>query len=311
MTDTLREPAVGPGGESGAGAAAEGSPGTGVAESPADQEGAARRPANRRARTMVARVVPALVTLLLFLGVWEFASTQLMSPHRRFLLPTPGSVLRHGLLDGTTMHQITSSLWLTTRLALFGLAVAIALGVVLGILMFRVRWAERAAYPYLVALQAVPVLAIAPLMTVLFGYSFWAKSIIVVIIAFFPIPTTLLLGMKSVDKGLIDLFRLSGASWSTQLRKLAFPSALPSLFTGLRISAGLSVIGAIVGELFFQQGDPGLGQRIYAYQTNMQYPQLYTAIIFSSLLGIAIFTVFGWIGHRALRSWHESAGEER
>jgi NitT/TauT family transport system permease protein len=144
-------------------------------------------------------------------------------------------------------------------------------------------------------------------MTVLFGYSFWAKSIIVVIIAFFPIPTTLLLGMKSVDTGLIDLFRLSGASWRTQLRKLALPSALPSLFTGLRISAGLSVIGAIVGELFFQQGNPGLGQRIYAYQTNMQYPQLYTAIIFSSLLGIAIFSFFGWFGHLAIRSWHESA----
>ena len=242
----------------------------------------------------------------MLIAIWEFASTQLMSRSRRFLLPTPGAVLRHGLLDATTMSQIGRSLWLTTRLSLFGLALAIVLGMALAIIMFRFRWAERASYPYLVALQAVPVLAIAPLMTVLFGYSFWAKSIIVVILAFFPIPTALLFGMKSVDPGLIDLFRLAGAPWRTQVRKLFLPAALPALFTGLRIAACLSVIGAIVGELFFQQGTPGLGQLIDGYQKNMQYPQLYTAIIFSSLLGIAIFTLFGWIGARATRAWHES-----
>jgi NitT/TauT family transport system permease protein len=270
----------------------------------------ARRP-RRTPASMAAVVLPAVITLAVFVVIWQFVSTHLMSPRRRFLLPPPSMVLRRGLLDGTTMSQIWRSLWLTTRLSLFGLAVAIALGMALGVAMFRFRWAERASYPYLVALQAVPVLAIAPLITVLFGYSFWAKSIIVVIIAFFPIPTTLLLGMKSVDQGLVDLFRLNGAGWGTQMRKLWLPSALPSLFTGLRISAGLSVIGAIVGELFFQQGTPGLGQLIDGYQKNMQYPQLYTAIIFSSLLGITIFSLFGWIGHRAVRSWHESAAGDR
>jgi NitT/TauT family transport system permease protein len=257
-------------------------------------------------RSKIGVIVPAVVALCVFIGVWEVASTQLISPQRRFLLPTPGQVLSEGFFNGTTMHQIADGLWLTTRLALFGLVMAIVLGIAVGTLMFRFGWAERATYPYLVALQAVPVLAIAPLMTVLFGYSFWSKSIIVVMIAFFPIPTTLLLGLKSVDSGLLDLFRLNGASWWTRYRKLCFPFALPYLFTGLRISAGLCVIGAIVGELFFQQGSPGLGQLIYAYETNLQYPQLYAAIIVSSLLGITIFTFFGWAGHRAIRSWHES-----
>lgn len=260
-------------------------------------------------RSRVGIVVPAIVGLLVVGGVWELASTELMSRQRRFLLPTPVQVLSDGLFDATTMRQISTSLWLTTRLSLFGLGVAVVAGVGVGTFMFRFRWAERATYPYLVALQAVPVLAIAPLMTVLFGYSFWAKSVVVVIISFFPIPTTLLLGMKSVDRGLIDLFRLNGASWWIRLKKLYLPNALPSFFAGLRISAGLSVIGAIVGELFFQQGRPGLGQLIYAYQANMQYPQLYSAIIISSLLGITIFTVFGWVGHRAIRSWHESEAE--
>ena len=266
---------------------------------------------DQRGRARLGVVVPAAVTLAVVVGIWEFVSTQLISHQRQFLLPPPLNVVTDGFFDARTMGQIGSSLWLTTRLSLFGLGVAILLGGLVGLAMFRFRWAERASYPYLVALQAVPVLAIAPLVTVAFGYSFWAKSIIVVIISFFPIPTTLLLGMKSVDPGLIDLFRLNGASWSTQLRKLCLPNALPALFAGLRISAGLSVIGAIVGELFFQQGSPGLGQRIYDYQTNLQYPQLYTAIICSSLLGIAIFTVFGWAGHLAIRSWHESAVDNR
>jgi NitT/TauT family transport system permease protein len=244
------------------------------------------------------------------LGIWELAATEVVSAHRRFLLPTPVTVLTKGILDGRTMREIANSMALTTELALVGLALAATLGIALGFAMFRFGWAERAAYPYLVALQAVPVLAIAPLMTVAFGYGFGSKTIIVIIIAFFPIPTTLLLGMKSTDRGLLDLFRLHGASWWTGVRKLCLPNALPSLFAGLKISAGLAVIGAIVGELFFQQGRPGLGQRLYAYQTNMQYPQLYTALIFSSLLGITIFTFFGWLGNRVVRSWHESATEE-
>jgi NitT/TauT family transport system permease protein len=272
----------------------------------------AARPKRRGpVRTFLGIVVPAILALFVFVAIWEFAATHIISRHRAFLLPTPGKVLSDGLFNGFTMRQIASSLWLTTKLSLVGLAIAILLGTAVGIVMFSSKFLERAAYPYLVALQAVPVLAIAPLMTVMFGYSFWAKCIIVIIISFFPVPTTLLLGMKSTDPGLVDLFDLAHASWWTQLRKLRLPNALPAVFAGLRISAGLAVIGAIVGELFFQQGKPGLGQRIYDYQTNMQYPQLYTAIIFSSLLGIAIFTLFGWLGHRAIRSWHESAEESR
>jgi NitT/TauT family transport system permease protein len=128
-----------------------------------------------------------------------------------------------------------------------------------------------------------------------------------VIIAFFPIATNTLLGLKSVDPGMRDLFTLQDAGWFTRLRKLALPSAMPAVFAGLRISAGLAVIGAIVGEQFFQKGDPGLGQRLVQYRVRLQYPQLYSCLIWSSLLGIAVFLIFGWLSNLALRSWHESA----
>jgi NitT/TauT family transport system permease protein len=148
-------------------------------------------------------------------------------------------------------------------------------------------------------------------MAVAFGYSELANGIIVVIIAFFPITTNFLLGLRSVDRGLDDLFALSGASWTTRFRKLAFPHSLPQLLTGFRISAGLAVIGSIVGEEFFQYGSPGLGMRILQYIDTVEYNRLYGCIILSSLLGISFYLLFNWLSRRLLRSWHESAQADR
>jgi len=260
-------------------------------------------------RRIMARVLPPLIAFGVLIGIWYFLAYRL-SPNRKFLLPTPDAVVTKGFFDARAFREIMSSMLLTTELALVGLVIAIVLGLTMAVLMYQFRTLERAGYPYLVALQAIPILAITPLMTVAFGYGFWAKAIVCVIIAFFPIPTNALLGMKSVDPGMRDLFTLQHAGWFTRLRKLAFPNALPALFTGFRISAGLSVIGAIVGELFFQQGKPGLGLRLVQYRVKIEYEKLYTCLIWSSLLGIAVFLFFGWLSNRLLRSWHESARAE-
>jgi NitT/TauT family transport system permease protein len=273
------------------------------APAPAGAPAAARRRPKRR---IGATVLPPLVVLAALIGLWYFLGYRLPE-ERRFLLPYPHQVVREGVLDGEAFSEIMASMWLTTRLALTGLVLAIALGMLLGIAMHRSNLVERAAYPYLVALQAIPILAITPLMIIAFGSGAVSKTVVCVIIAFFPIPTNLLLGMKSVDRGMLDLFRLHGTSWSTRLRRLSLPAAMPALFTGFRISAGLAVIGAIVGELFFQQGEPGLGLRLVQYRQRLMYEQLYSCLIWSSLLGIAVFLFFGWLGNRVVRSWHESA----
>jgi NitT/TauT family transport system permease protein len=226
-------------------------------------------------------------------------------------MPWFGDLWTKGLADGKTNSELFKGLQLTARLAFQGLGISILLGGFLGILMFRFRWLERANYPFLVALQSVPILAIAPLLQVAFGYGVWAKTLVCVIISFFPIPTTLLLGLRSVDQGMVDLFRLRGASWFTALRKLALPSAMPSLFAGLRIAAGLSVIGAIVGETFFQGGQSGLGALIIEYRTNVQYERMYAALVWSSLLSIAVFVFFSWLGNRLFSHWHESGDLSR
>lgn len=259
-------------------------------------------------RTRLSRLMPPLGLLVLVLGAWEALSASL-PPGRAYLLPPPQSVLLRGLLARDAYTEILPSFVRTALLSLGGFAVAILLGVVLVALMYRVRWLERAAFPYLVVLQAVPILAVAPLIAVAFGYSYFSKGIVVVLIALFPIPANFLLGLRSVDQGLIDLFRLRGASWWTMFRKLAVPASLPQLMTGLRISAGLSVIGAIVGEEFFQAGVPGLGMRLLQYLDQVEYNRLYGTLLLSSALGIAFYAFFTWLSRRLLANWHESAME--
>lgn len=251
-------------------------------------------------------VIPPMISVFVLLGVWYGFSARL-KPSRQFLLPPPHSLFTKAFSNSRAREEILSSLILTTELALVGLLIAVFLGVSLGLLMYRFGWLERASYPVLVALQAVPILAISPLMTVAFGYGFGSKCIVCVVISFFPIPTNLLLGLKSVEPSMHDLMTLHGAPWRTRIRKLALPNALPYLFTAFRISAGLSVIGAIVGEQFFQQGKPGLGQRLIQYRVLLEYERLYATLLVSSLLGISVYLFFTVLGKRLTYKWHASA----
>lgn len=262
----------------------------------------ARRSASARFR----RLLPPVVMFVVVIALWQLVSSTLSSG-RQFLLPPPLDVLRTGFLDRQTLDVILPALGRSAELSVVGLLVAMALGVAVGTVLYRFHWLERAAYPYLVALQAIPILAISSLIAVAFGYTFFAKGIIVVMIAFFPIPTNLLLGLKSVDRGMIDLFALHRAGWLTRFWKLALPSALPQLFTGFRISAGLAVIGAVVGEQFFQSGAPGLGMAFMQYVNYVEYAQVYACIILASLLGIALYSLFTWLSRRLFGQWHQSA----
>ena len=142
--------------------------------------------------------------------------------------------------------------------------------------------------------------------------SFWvgtgqnARILVCVIISLFPIIVNTLFGLQSADRGTHDLFTLHGASRWTRLRKLMLPAAMPAIFAGLRISAGLSVIGAIVGDFFFGKGDVGIGQRLQRYANQLEGEQLLAAVIMSSALGVAVFLIFGWIQNRAIGRWHDS-----
>lgn len=248
-------------------------------------------------------VVPPFLTGILILGIWYFVSYVILDPKRRFLLRPPHEVWTIGFADGDNFSELMSGLWASSKTAFWGLVIAILLGFVLAIVMSQAKFIERAIFPYAVVLQAIPILAIVPLIGFWFGYGFMPRVIICVIIALFPIIVNTLFGLLSADPGMHDLLTLHRAGRMTRLRKLMFPAALPAIFAGLRISAGLSVIGAIVGDFYFGQGTVGIGQLLKRYAARLQGEQLLAAVIVSSALGVLVFGLFGWLANRVIGKW--------
>jgi NitT/TauT family transport system permease protein len=230
----------------------------------------------------------------------------LLEERRRFLLRPPHQVIKKGFLEWDNFHEILEALWVSTKVALIGLAISVVLGILIAVLMSQAKIAERAIFPYMVTLQAIPILAIVPLISFWWGTGQTSRVIVCVIISLFPIIVNTLFGLQSADRGKHDLFTLHHASRATRLRKLMFPAALPAIFAGLRISAGLSVIGAVVGDFFFGKGDVGIGQLLKKYANQLDGEQLLAAVIMTSALGVSVFLLFGWIQQRAIGKWHDS-----
>jgi NitT/TauT family transport system permease protein len=261
-------------------------------------------------RATLLRLLPPLGAFFVFIVIWYVMSYVVLDPARRFLLPPPQQTIAVGLLDPANLAEILKGLWATTTVALLGLALAILLGLFAAVVMIQQGWVERSLFPYVLLSQTVPILAMVPLIGFWLGFDFTSRVIIVVIVSVFPIITNTLFGLKSAEPILHDLFTMHRAGRWVRLVKLQLPAALPAIFTGFRIASGMAVLGAIVADFFFRQGEPGIGRLIDVYRARLQTEQLFVAIGFASLLGIAVFTAFGWLGHRLTRAWHAS-GQER
>ena len=244
-----------------------------------------------------------------FIGLWYFMSywgLQHLFNKPRFLLPPPHQVINESITNEQVRKQLVAATVLSMRVAFIGLLIAIVLGVGLAVLMSQAKWIERSLFPYLVALQAIPILAFVPLLAVFFGFNFKARVIVCVIISLFPIVSNTLFGLLSADAGAHDLFTLRKASRVTRLVKLQMPAALPATFAGLRIAAGLSVIGSVVGDTFFRQGKPGIGILIDNFRSRLQNEAMYGAVIVAALIGIAVFVFFTWLSEKTIGHWYES-----
>jgi NitT/TauT family transport system permease protein len=205
------------------------------------------------------------------------------------------------------LRPILGYMWPTVKVTLLGLLIAVALGVLIAVLMNLSKGIEKSLFPYAVILQTVPILAITPLLTELFGEELGVRLVVTVLVAIFPVITNMLFGLQSTDRALHDLFTLNHASRWTRLIKLEFPSALPSLMTGIRIASGSAVIGSVVADFFFAKGEKGIGYYIRTRQQQaIQRPEMFAGTITASLFGIAMFVVIGWITSRAIRNWHDS-----
>ncbi len=259
-----------------------------------------RSPDRRRRGRIPSRVAAPVGVLVVILVVWTAISRSLEGG-RSFLLPSPGVVLTDGLLQSDVVKEVLDALASTMTVALIGLLISIALGVSAAVVMHQSRWAEHALYPYAVILQTIPILAVVPLIGFWFGFDFNSRLFVCVLVAIFPIITNTLFGLQSVDHDHRDLFALYSANRRQRLWRLDLPGALPAMITGFKISAGLSVIGSIIADFFFRQGEPGIGRLIDAYRQRLATEKLLTALIFSSLAGLLLFWMFDLIGQRVMQ----------
>ena len=239
------------------------------------------------------------------IGVWYFISEVVLNSYQVFMLPPPHRVLEVGFFTWSNFVPLMDALGVTAQVTFTGLAISIVLGTGTAIAMSQAKWVENALYPWMVVLQTVPILALTPFLSFFFGFALTPRVIVTVIIAFFPIVSNTLFGLQSVDAGMHDLFALHQAGRWTRLWKLQFPAALPAIFTGLRTSAGLAVIGAIVGEFFFKQGQAGLGTNMSVYTSLTEGEQLWASVLTASALGIAVFVSFGWLSRRVVGRWYQ------
>ena len=249
-------------------------------------------------------VLPPLVALFALLALWE-GGVRLLEV-RGFLLPPPSAVFASAVKDAS---QLAASAWVTAEAALAGFGLSALAGALVAILLSSSRLLERALYPYTLFLQTVPIVAIAPLLVLWFGPGQRAVAASAFIVSVFPVIANTLSGIRSVDPALRDLFRLYGARRLATLLKLELPSALPHIFTGLRIASGLAVIGAIVGEFVagFSEGTAGLGILVLAAYRQLRTDLMFAAVLCAAGLGIVLFGAVSLAGARLLRRWHPSA----
>jgi len=248
---------------------------------------------------------PPVLVLAAVVALWYFISLVVLGS-RNFMLPPPHEVV--GVFASEkTRTDIIDGFLTTAQVALVGLAVASIIGILWAIAMNQARWVERSTFPYAVILQAVPILAIAPLIGVWITDSFWARVVVCVLISLFPMVSNTLFGLQSVDRSHRELFKLQNASRWTILSRLELPAATPAVFAGLRISAGLAVVGAIVGDFFYQNGVVGIGALMRKYQSRLDNQELFATVLIAVLFGVVVFLLFGLIRKLAVGKWYDAS----
>ena len=260
-------------------------------------------PTTRVSERVLRIVIPVVMLILAVLAWWAYV---VFTNQPRYILPSPIDV---ALTLGTDYPTLLPSLWVTLVITFEALALALIGGVGLAIILVQSKWIELARFPFAVILQVTPIVAIAPLLIIYTPNTQTALLIVAFLVAFFPILSNMVQGLKSVDHNLLNLFDLYGAGRWQQLVYLKIPASMPYFMTGLRIGGGLALIAAVVAE--FAAGSAGAGSglafRILESGYRLNMPRLFAALILLTFTGVAIFAVTSLISWLVLHRWHESA----
>jgi NitT/TauT family transport system permease protein len=247
----------------------------------------------------------SVVVFACLVGSWQALVSFYQVP--AYILPGPLVVLA-AVRD--RYPSLLNSLWITTEEAAGGLLASIVAGVAVAMIFAQWRWLRQVVYPYTILLQTVPIVANAPLIILWIGPGIPAVMVVTFIICLAPIIANTTQGLISVDENLVHLFMMHKATPAQVLFKLRLPNAMPSFFTGIRIAAGISVIGGLTGELFAgstRVGEGGLGYAILYANNQMETGYMFALVLAATVLGFGFFFIVMFLEWLALHNWHESS----
>jgi NitT/TauT family transport system permease protein len=234
--------------------------------------------------------------------VWQIIMTLGLLP--AYVIPTPAATAQAIWHDLTDPHFWSGQLLQTLYVVLVGFVIAAVLGILVGPLLIVHPLVERSVYPFVVAFQAMPKIAMAPLILVWFGYGHTSKFLITALVAFFPVVVNVIAGLKAGDERQLILMRALRAGWWTRMTRVRLPNALPYIFAGLDVAAVFAVIGAVVAEFL---GSPnGLGSLVIIRQTNVDTPGLFSVLFFLAAMGSALHFLINAVA-RKFTFWSQSA----
>jgi len=253
-----------------------------------------------RARALDA--LPPLLFALLVLGLWQLLVG--VSGIKESSLPTPSQI-------GSALWDERSLLWtnalVTLKEIVLGYAAAVLLGVGLAIPIAMSRTIERAVYPWMVASQMIPIVAIAPIIVIWTGFDLRPKVIVIALVSFFPIAVNTIDGLRSADPEMANLLKTLGAGRWGRFRKATFPAALPFVFSGMKVGAALSVVGAVFAE--WVGSSNGLGYLILVFNNQTATSEMFAAILVLSAIGLALFGVVSVLERRAM-PWRRATARD-
>lgn len=258
-------------------------------------------------RRGVSVVLPPVAFLVVVLAAWEFAVRMFHVPS--FLVPSPTAVFREAWISRADL--LGSSL-VTMAGALCGFALSLVVGTGVAIVFAQAAWIRASLFPYAIFLQTVPIVAVAPLIVIWFGAGFPSVVLVSFVLSVFPILSNAVTGLVRVDPELLELFEIHNATRWQILTKLRLPHAVPMVVAGAKVSSGLTVIGAIVGEFFAGYGaqTPGLGYLILQSSGQLRTELLFACVGASTMLGLSVFLATGLVAKLVLARLDEPGGRQ-
>ncbi len=240
--------------------------------------------------------IASCVLLFLLIGIWEVLCRIIQIPV--FILPAPSRIVSVAIFQAPLLahHAL-----ITCFEILLGVALSVIVAIPMSILMFASPLVEQALSPLLIASQAIPVFALAPLLIIWLGYGIWSKVCMAALIIFFPITVNLLEGFKSCDSDYDKLFTLMGASFPKRLRYLYWPWALPYFFAGLKVGVSVATIGAVIGEWVGAQS--GLGYLMIQWNPRLRVDMVFAAILWLTIIGISLWSIVSFLNKKVI-TWN-------